>query len=95
MSKTNVEQFRERVMLDADLREALRDAADAYEGDQLDDRAVFEMVLVPVAKSAGLDLDYDEALFAAQEGKELTDEELDFVAGGAGSIYHMLMSLRV
>ena len=53
------------------------------------------MVLVPVAKSAGLDLDYDEALFAAQEGKELTDEELDFVAGGAGSIYHMLMSLRV
>lgn len=68
----------ERPLLQAELK-AL---AQAFDGDRDDDKAVFDAVIAPMAKAHGMPFTYDEALEAMRETRELSDEDLEFVAGG-------------
>ncbi len=85
MSKENVMKFEERAAKEKELQEKMEAAAKAYEGDQSDEKAVFEAVIAPVAKEAGLEFSFEEA---AEVQKEAMDGEIDLsemkaVAGGA------------
>ena len=82
---SNVEKFEELLRSDEALQEKLRAAIDVYEGDKSDERAVFDAVIAPLAAEAGLPLSHDEwksLAELAREGVELSDEELEAVAGG-------------
>ncbi len=84
MSKENVMKFEERVAKEKELQEKLEAAANAYEGDKSDEKAVFEAVIAPVAKDAGLEFTFEEASEAhktSQDG-ELDLAEMKSVAGG-------------
>ncbi len=85
MSKENVMKFEERMAQEKKLQEKLEEAAKAYKGDKNDSKAVFEAVIAPVAKEAGLEFTYEEA---SEAQKNALDEEIDLkemkaVAGGA------------
>ncbi len=85
MSKENVMKFEEKVMQDESLQEKIEAAAKAYDGDKTDEKAVFDAVLAPIAKDAGLDFTYDEVMEvrkAASEG-ELDVSEMKSIAGGS------------
>ncbi len=84
MSKENVIKFEEKVMQEKELQEKLEAAAKAYEGDKTDEKAVFEAVIVPVAKEAGLEFTYEEAIETKKEVQEgeIDLKEMKAVAGG-------------
>lgn len=88
----NAERFQMMLAEREDLRERINEAVAAYDGDQNDDRAVFDAVIAPVARSIGIELTYDEAREAALDGRDLTDEELELVVGGGGVFYRKLVS---
>ena len=79
---SNVEKFEELLRSDEELQAKLRDASEAFGGDKTDERAVFEAVVAPLAAEAGLPFTFEEGKEFTAEGVELTDEELDAVAGG-------------
>lgn len=76
---------------DESLRERLQQAARECEGLTLDDRALFEAVVMPVAREAGIQISYEEAEAEAFEAHELSDDELEAVVGGAGVVYQRIM----
>ena len=88
----NVEKFQQMLSADEDLRNELQAAADAYNGSKADDRAVFENVILPAARSVGVEFTYEEACEAILDGRDLTDDELELVAGGVGTMYQRLVS---
>jgi hypothetical protein len=53
---------------------------------------VFEAVVAPAARSVDIELTFEEAREAALDGRELTDDELELVADGAGMLYRKLVS---
>ena len=88
----NVEKFQQMLSADEDLRNKIQAAADAYNGSKADDRAVFENIILPVARSVGVEFTYEEVREAVVDGRDLTDDELELVAGGVGTMYHRLVS---
>ncbi|MCR4907466.1 MAG: Nif11-like leader peptide family natural product precursor [Lachnospiraceae bacterium] len=85
MSKENVMKFEEKIMKDEEFQKRMEEAAKAYEGDQKDEKAVFEAVIVPVAKEAGLTFTFEEL---SEARKAVSDGEIDLkdmkaVGGGA------------
>lgn len=91
MSK-NAEKFQQMLAQSEELRERIQGAAASYDGSKNDDRAAYEAIVVPVARSVGIELSYDEALEVVLDGYELTEDELEMIAGGAGVLYHRLVS---
>ena len=86
MAREDLNKFRELLFADTDFQEKLAKKAEAYTGDKSEE-AVFENVLLPLAKEYGLSATYDEykeytAAFAGVAGSELSDDELAQVAGG-------------
>ena len=82
---SNAKKFEELLRSDEALQAKLRDA---FDGDKADERAVFDAVVVPLAAEAGLPFSSDERKSLAElarEGAELSDEELEAVAGGGWS----------
>lgn len=77
-------EFKNLLMTDSSLRDRMQEAARAYVGDRNDDRTVFEAVVAPVARSVGMEFSYEEALAAMRDAREMSDEELELVAGGVG-----------
>ena len=71
MSEEQLKAFLEAVKADAGLQEKLRAAADAN-------------AVVAIAKEVGFMISSDELQRAQAVGEELSDEELESVAGGAG-----------
>ena len=88
MAKADMMKFREMMFTDADFQEKLKKASEAYTGDKSDE-AVFDNVLIPLAKEYGLSATFEEfkeytkAFTGSAEG-ELSDDELSQVAGGKG-----------
>ncbi|MBR4754495.1 MAG: hypothetical protein IK054_04840, partial [Lachnospiraceae bacterium] len=75
---------------DEALQRKLEERTDAYEGDPADERAVFEAIILPLAKEAGFELSYEDMTSLAdnkkgKRGKMLTDDELMMVAGGVSN----------
>ena len=79
---SNVEKFEELLRTDEALQAKLRAAGEAYEGDWSDERAVFDAVIAPLAEEEGVPFSFDEVSEYVQAGAELSDEDLDAVAGG-------------
>lgn len=87
-----VERLHSVLATNESLRNEIQEAAKAYQGNKNDDRAVFGAVVAPTAKTAGIEITYDEACQAMLDGRELTDEELEAVAGGTGMVWRTLVS---
>ncbi len=89
MSKENLFKFEEQVMKDEELQKKLEEAAKAYGGDKTDDKAVFEEVICPVAKEAGFEFTFEEAVEVRKEGQdeEIAIQDMKAVAGG-GTSFH-------
>ena len=79
---TNREKFEDLLRSDEGLQAKLRAATEAFEGDTADERAVFDALIAPLAAEAGLPFTFEEATEPATTGRELSDAELDAVAGG-------------
>ena len=81
MAQENLAKLEEMLKADKDLQAKVNDLASAFEGDRADDKALFEATIGVMAAEAGLPVTHEEAVGAVPE-KELSDEELDAVAGG-------------
>ena len=92
MLHENARKFKELLVSDEELRAKLQEAAASFTGNRDDDRDVFEKVVVPFARSAGIELSYDEVRAAQLESRELTDEELELVAEGAGVMWQRIVA---
>ena len=88
---SDIQKFWEMMQTDKQVQEKLRAASEAYTGEQTEE-AIFEGVLVPVAKEYGISATFEEykafldQLFKSQsQGKsQLSEQELEQVAGGSG-----------
>ncbi len=88
MVKADLIKFRDLLVNDSDFQEELREAAEKYTGEQ-DEKSVFENLLLPLGQKHGLSATYDEfkeftGAFAADAQGELSEDELEQVAGGKG-----------
>ena len=82
MALENVKKFEELLKTDEGLQAKLKELSGAYAGDMTDEKAMFEATIAKVAAEAGLPFTLDEAIEAVAE-QELSDAELDAVAGGS------------
>lgn len=87
MAQENVGRFEELLKSDEALQAKFAELGKAFEGTDADDRALFEGILAPLAAEAGLPFTYEEGVAYASQGKELSDDELDAVAGGFSVCY--------
>ena len=83
MAQETAKKFMDQLAGDKALQEKLAAALNAFAGNKSDEKAVFETVLAPIAKEAGFDFSYEDMLAASNASGELSDDELDQVAGGA------------
>ncbi|MBQ6523373.1 MAG: hypothetical protein IJI12_01795 [Atopobiaceae bacterium] len=81
---SNAKRFEELLRSDEAMQAKLKAAIEGYEGDKTDEREAFDSVVAPLAAEAGLPFTFEEGLASAEEGAELSDAELDAVAGGDG-----------
>ena len=73
-------KFIELMHTDETFQSKLKDALSSYTGEQTPE-AVFNNVLSPLAKEYGISISFEEYIKSISE---LSDDELDQVAGGAG-----------
>ena len=85
MANANVERFEELLRTDEALRAKLDEATAAYAGDPADEKALFEAVIAPLAAELGLPFSFEEG--RESYAAELSDAELETVAGGDGFCY--------
>lgn len=86
MAQENVTRFAGLIQTDEALQEKLASAVAAYEGEQTAE-AMYEALLEPIAAGVGLPFTYEEAVRFESLGRELSDVELDGVAGGSICIF--------
>lgn len=93
MSKENVRQFYQMVAKDEELKNKIVALFKPYEGQDLDQETrtkLVETLLIPVAAERGLPFTVGDVLELerdardSQQSEELSNEELDAVAGGLG-----------
>lgn len=89
----NPTKFKKLIEDDPSIRAEMQAAARSYVGDRDDDRAVFAAVVAPVAAAHGMPFTYEEALDAMREEgvMELSDDDLDGIAGGIG-VWHRVVA---
>ena len=89
MSVEQVKAFFQKVKEDSELAKKLKDAQAAYKGDTSDKDAAVAAVVIPVAKSAGFNFTVADFNAAFDKGEgEISDEEIDAVAGGNHTCTH-------
>ena len=86
----DIRKFEELMKTDPETQAKLQEAAERYQGEISDEKALFENVLLPVANEAGLSATYEElqeymGSVKGQSEGELSEEELSQVAGGKNS----------
>jgi hypothetical protein len=84
MAKENIKKFEEMLQSDAELRDKIKASSEAYVhmGKEADERAFFEEVIAPVAEGCGAPFTYDEVVELKSQMGEISEEELESVAGG-------------
>ena len=91
MSKENVRLFNERVSADKALQDKLHALNERHEGEELSDEQmmrIYEEDVLPLARECGLDFSMEALKEYTRDLRqsspvELTDDELEAVAGGA------------
>ncbi len=86
MAEDNAIKFIELLTSDSEIQAKLRDATAAYDGPK-GEREVFDAVVAPIAAQAGLPFTFEEGVAASGVGRDLSEEELDAVAGGGGACW--------
>jgi len=78
-----LKKFRELLLTDGEFQQKLKNAAEAYAGEQTEE-AFFENVLVPAAAEYGIAASYDEFkdYILSMADVEMNTEEIAQVAGG-------------
>ena len=86
MARENVLIFEKKLMTDEALQKKLFVAAKKYTGDRKDERAVFVSVVFPLAKAAGCEFTFEEAMQVRSdtESEEVSLAEMKTVIGGDG-----------
>ena len=82
MSVEQAKAFFDKLKDDAALAQKLKDAQAAYKGDTSDKDAAVAEIVIPVAAEAGFNFTAEEFKAAFKDERELSDEEIDAVAGG-------------
>lgn len=84
---SDLKKFEELMRTDPAFQEKLRVAVEKYDGDKTSPEAIFNGVLVPLGKEYGLSATYEEFqeyMKSLTKLGELSDDELEQVAGGKG-----------
>lgn len=89
----DVAKFRQLLGTNPALRDKVRRAVVDFNGDRNNDRAVYEAVIAPIAASHGFDLTYEETFEPTMDTRELSDDELELIAGGASPVWQYLTSI--
>ena len=89
MAKEDIKKFRNLLISDSAFQEKLLKASESYTGAQ-DEKSVFNNLLLPLAKEQGFSATYEEfkeyiGAFAGDSESELSEDELELVAGGKNS----------
>ncbi|MCR4871133.1 MAG: hypothetical protein K5859_07540 [Atopobiaceae bacterium] len=87
MAAENVKKFEDMLRSDEGLQAKLQDLANAFDGELADEKAIFEATIGKLAEEAGLPFTYEEGSSFFASERELTDDELNAVAGGGGACY--------
>ena len=84
MSLEKAKEFLELINTDEKLQEKINEAAKAFTGDKKDEKAVFDAVIIPVAKEAGYEFSFEDAAEIVKDAGEgeLSEDELKKAAGG-------------
>lgn len=82
MADNNILKFEELMREDEELQARLRAAFDAFAGDKDDEQALFDSTLGMIAAEVGLPFTLEEAHEAMKDGFEISERELEAVAGG-------------
>ena len=86
MALEAVKAFYEEVAKNGALQKKIAAADAAYNGDTEDKKAAVEAIVLPIAKEAGFDFTAEEMVeytdFAIGEDTEISEDELEAVAGG-------------
>ena len=90
MSMDNAKKFVELVNAgNGGIANELDAAFKSFTGDRKDQQEVYDSIIAPIARKNGFEITFEEAksfMYTSEdvpaEGIELTDEELDQVAGG-------------
>jgi len=84
-----LKKFEELLKSDATFQKKLKNAVESYTGEQTE-QAVFEAVLVPLAKEYGISATFEEfkeyVAIISTEDRELNEDEVSQIAGGTKGI---------
>ena len=85
MAKENVKLFYDALKTEEALRKKLQEKEAAYTGDKNDREAIVAEILLPIAEATGYAFTIEELKEYESDllsGKELSDDEMESVAGG-------------
>ena len=88
----DVAKFRQLLETNPALRDKVRRAVVDFNGDKDNDRAVYEAIIAPIAANHGFDLTYEETFGTKTSTRELSDDELELIAGGTGIILRQYLT---
>ena len=83
MTNENMGKFEELLKSREDVQARLQELSRAFEGDMGDAKAVFEATVGKLAAELGLPFTFEEGAEYAGTNRELSDSELESVAGGS------------
>ncbi|MBQ3339204.1 MAG: hypothetical protein IJG82_06400 [Atopobiaceae bacterium] len=87
MANENASKFEEMQRGDKELQTKLRELVAAYEGNKADGQAVFDATIGKLAAEAGIPFTFADGREAMLGEHELSDDELEAVAGGGTYCY--------
>lgn len=82
MANENVGRFEELLKGSEEMQAKLQELTKAFDGDKNDGKALFEATVGKLAAEAGLPFSFEEGAEFANANRELSDAELEAVAGG-------------
>ena len=85
----NAVKFKEILLTDKSAQERLKELAAAYTGDKTDEKAILTATVGKLAEELNLPFTYEEGLevFTNIDDKQLSESEIQAIAGGGGKCF--------